>query len=146
MSKDSLRSRKKLEKHVAMARTKDQEAEPELRKMIDGVLQLCKDRDIEPETLLFHLDRLTYIGRGALAKKHRAQFLGDDQKKSKKEVEMAHDDYRRLLVTITKLSVEELKGGSGQRSRPRPPSKGSSNHPKMEQNGSNRSAPLKGYA
>lgn len=146
MSKDPLRSRKKLKKHVAKARSKDQEVEPELRKMIDGILQLCKDRDIEPETLLYHLERLTYIGRGALAKKHKAQFLGDDHDKSKKEVEIAMDDYRRLLETIAKLSVEELKGGSGQKSRPRPPSKGSSNEPKMAQNSSNRSSPLKGYA
>jgi len=120
--------------------------EPELRKMIDGILQLCKDRDIEPETLLYHLDRLAYIGRGALAKKHKAQFLGDDRDKSRKEVEKAQDDYRRLLETIAKLSVEELKGGTKQKSRPRPSNKGSSNEPNMARNGSDRSLPLRGYA
>jgi hypothetical protein len=114
--------------------------------MIDNILHFCKENNVEPETLLYHLGRLTYVGRGVLAKKHRAQFLDDDRRRSKKEVEKIQDDYRRLLETIMALSVEELKGGSVKNGESRPSINGSESEHGTAQIGSDRSYPLKGYA
>lgn len=110
MTRKHLRSRKKLNQDVMIARTKDQEAIDKIVDLGTSILTVCQERDIEPETLLYELVLLMRIARDEMLRKYAMQFSNPDGKPwTKKQKSLIYDDYDRLGKVINEQCTEALK-------------------------------------
>lgn len=110
MTRKHLRSRKKLDQDVTIARTKDQEAIDVIADLGTSMLRVCQERDVEPETLLYELVLLMRIGRDEMLKKYATQFSNPDGKPwTKKQRSLIYDDYDRLGKVINEQCTEALR-------------------------------------
>lgn len=110
MTRKHLRSRKKLNQDVTIARTKDQEAIDIIADLGTHMLTVCQERDVEPETLLYELVLLMKIGRDEMLRKYATQFSNPDGKPwTKKQKSLIYDDYDRLGKVINEQCTEALK-------------------------------------
>ena len=110
MTRKHLRSRKKLNQDVTIARTKDQEAIDIIADLGTSMLTVCQERDVEPETLLYELVLLIRIARDEMLKKYSTQFNNPEGKPwTKKQKLLVYDDYDRLGNVINEQCTEALK-------------------------------------
>ena len=110
MTRKHLRSRKKLNQDVTIARTKDQEAIDIIADLGTSMLTVCQERDVEPETMLYELVLLMRLARDEMLRKYATQFINPDGKPwTKKQRSLIYDDYDRLGKVINEQCTEALK-------------------------------------
>jgi len=110
LTRKHLRSRKKLNQDVSIARTKDQEAIDIIADLGTSMLTVCQERDVEPETLLYELVLLIRIARDEMLRKYATQFSNPDGKPwTKKQKSLIYDDYDRLGKVINEQCTGALK-------------------------------------
>jgi len=110
MTRKHLRSRKKLNQDVTIARTKDQEAIDIIADLGTSMLTVCQERDVEPETLLYELVLLIRVARDEMLRKYATQFNKPEGKPwTKKQKLLIYDDYDRLGKVINEQCTEALK-------------------------------------
>ena len=110
MTRKHLRSRKKLNQDVTIARTKDQEAIDIISDLGTSMLTVCQERDVEPETLLYELVLLMRIARDEMLRKYKTQFNNPEGKPwTEKQKLLIYDDYDRLGNVINEQCTEALK-------------------------------------
>jgi len=110
MSKNKLRSRKKMVEQLDQARKKDQEADRELAALAQAMLHLCQEKDVEPETLLYQIGLLDHIAMKVLMRKHAKEFLGEGKENiGKRKLKLVHEDFGRLIQVIQDSAFSSLK-------------------------------------
>lgn len=114
MSKKKLRSMKEINKQIRAARSRDEEAEKELARLGRSMLDVCKENNVEPETMLVQLGLLTSIARRELVRKHSSEFIDPKQEPpGGKEKKVIIEDFQRMLTAISRQCDEAREDPDG---------------------------------
>ncbi|OPX62718.1 MAG: hypothetical protein A4E29_00492 [Methanomassiliicoccales archaeon PtaB.Bin134] len=112
-----LRGRKRLVEQLERAREKDKDADKQLADLARSMLRVCREKDVEPETLLFQLELLDQVALEVLMRKYFSEFMEDEGGMGKKRKKQVHEDLGRLVQVIQEQARRSLKGADRELSR-----------------------------